>query len=422
MIEHTSSSMGPRPPTGGMKLALEEAVTAHEEEGVLARLLPPFPLKGDRGDRLGLGLNDSNQVTVVLPGSWAAAQGVLRRDKIVQANTEALVGGQQLADALADLRERDVDMAHLVLVRNVAAEAPPLPSGGKTGGNARAVGSPSRRRRKEPEPQEPEEPPGPTDSQRRRNAVRVSDLLLELDDEKDEIGRLYDAAHKALAEWAAEFTAIRQRDPTSAEVRESPVWPFVKTKTVEAEVRRGALNQTLATMGEEPMAQPTAARDRRGAGQGGSTAPPPPQQQEAYGGFNGERARLTLLRALEPNVLQPPEATAELRAYFCTVALAVQSAGAAGVDNAFVGTDDVELEQAALLFAHFDADGDGLLSRDEFVALLGLVAAKAGHAYSHEHLAAMFTEADLDCNEVLDLNELLLLLRGDAVRLPGGAG
>ena len=66
--------------------------------------------------------------------------------------------------------------------------------------------------------------------------------------------------------------------------------------------------------------------------------------------------------------------------------------------------------------------GDGLLSRDEFVALLGLVAAKAGHTYTHEHLASMFTEADLDCNGVLDLNELLLLLRGDAVRLPGGAG
>ena len=41
--------------------------------------------------------------------------------------------------------------------------------------------------------------------------------------------------------------------------------------------------------------------------------------------------------------------------------------------------------------------------------------AKAGHTYSYEHLAAMFTEADLDCNEVLDLNELLLLLRGDIV-------
>ena len=66
--------------------------------------------------------------------------------------------------------------------------------------------------------------------------------------------------------------------------------------------------------------------------------------------------------------------------------------------------------------------GDGLLSREEFVALLGLVAAKAGHTYTQEHLASMFTEADLDCNDVLDLNELLLLLRGDAVRLPGGAG
>ena len=317
---HTASFKNPRPPSGGMKLALQEAVTAHEEPGVLAMVLPPFLLKRDR---LGLDLNDSNQVTVVLPGSWAAAQGVLRRDKIVQANSEALAGGQQLADALADLRERDVEAVHLVLVRRVAIEALPLPGGGK----ARAVG-----RRKEPEPQEPEEPPGPTDSQRRRNAGRVSDLLLELDDEKDEIDRLYAAAHKALAEWASEFTSIRQRDPTSAEVRESPVWPFVKTKTAEAEVRRGALNQTLATMGEELMPQPSADRGR-GAVRGSSTAPP--QQQEAYGGFNGERARLTLLRALEPNVLQPPEATAELRAYFCMLALAVQSAGAAGVGSAF---------------------------------------------------------------------------------------
>ena len=80
------------------------------------------------------------------------------------------------------------------------------------------------------------------------------------------------------------------------------------------------------------MAQPTADRGRGGA-KGSRTAPPP--QQDAYGGFNGERARLTLLRALEPNVLQPPEATTELRAYFCTLALAVQSAGAAGVGNAF---------------------------------------------------------------------------------------
>ena len=309
-----------------MKLALQEAVTAHEEPGVLAMVLPPFLLKRDR---LGLDLNESNQVTVVLPGSWAAAQGVLRRDKIVQANGEALVGGQQLADALADLRERDVEAVHLVLARRVAIEVPTVPGGG----NVRVAGSASLRRRKEPEPEEPEpEPLGPTDSQRRRNAGRVSDLLLELDDEKDGIDSLYAAAHKALAEWASEFTSIRQRDPTSAEVRESPVWPFVKTKTAEAEVRRGALNQTLATMGEELMPQPTADRGR-GPARGSSTAPP--QQQEAYGGFNGERARLTLLRALEPNVLQPPEATAELRAYFCTLALAVQSAGAAGVGSAF---------------------------------------------------------------------------------------
>ena len=188
---------------------------------------------------------------------------------------------------------------------------------------------------------EPEEPPAPTDSQRRRNAARVSDLLLELDDERDDIDSLYAAAHKALSEWASEFGAIRQRDPSSAEVRESPVWPFVKKKTGEAEVRRSALNQTLATMGEELMPQPSAERAVAGSGAA------PSQQEAAYGDFNGERARLTLLRALEPNVLQPPEATVELRSYFCTLALAVQSAGTAGVDNAFWGTADEELEQVS---------------------------------------------------------------------------
>ena len=41
-----------------------------------------------------------------------------------------------------------------------------------------------------------------------------------------------------------------------------------------------------------------------------------------------------------------------------------------------------QLEQAALLFAHFDADSDGCLSRDEFVALLGLVSAKSGRSFA----------------------------------------
>ena len=75
----------------------------------------------------------------------------------------------------------------------------------------------------------------------------------------------------------------------------------------------------------------------------------------------------------------------------------------------------------ALLFAHFDADSDGLLSRDEFVALLGLVSAKAGTNYEHEHLIGMFADADIDRNGVLDLNELLVLLRGPKP-VPGFGG
>ena len=114
--------MDPRPPAGGMKLALQEAVTAHEEPGVLAMVLPPFLLKRDR---LGLDLNEANQVVAVLPGSWAAAAGVARRDTIVQAN-EQLLEGRTLAQALASLRERDVEEAHLVLVRRFAIETSPV--------------------------------------------------------------------------------------------------------------------------------------------------------------------------------------------------------------------------------------------------------------------------------------------------------
>lgn len=225
--------------------------------------------------------------------------------------------------------------------------------------------------------------------------------LLELDDERDAILDLYAAAHRALAEWAAEFVAVMSRDPTAAEVRESPVWPFVKKKTAEAQLRRLALNETLKTMGEEEMQQPSAADQAH--------QQRPAAKEAGYGTFNAERARLTLIRALEPRVLQPPHERIELRNYFSTVALAAESAHSG--DDGFSSTTDDELEQAALLFAHFDMDSDGLLSREEFFGLLGLVAAKAGHTYSEEHLTAMFAEADINRDGVLDLNELLLLLR-----------
>lgn len=279
--------------------------------------------------------------------------------------------------------------------------------------------SPSRRlsrrssgKQKAAPPPEPEDgPSGPTEEEQRKHAGETADLLLELDDERDNVNALYAAAHRALADWAAEFVAVMRRDPTREEVRESPAWPFVKKKTTEAEVRRLALNETLLTMGEEPVPQPNAAASFEG--QSAS------QKKAAFGTFSSERARLTLIRALEPRVLQPPDATAELRSYFCTVALAAESAH--GGEDGFSGTSDEELEQAALLFAHFDADSDGLLSRDEFIALLGLVSAKAGTNYEHEHLVGMFADADIDRNGVLDLNELLVLLRGPKP-VPGFGG
>ena len=279
------------------------------------------------------------------------------------------------------------------------------------------------------------------------------------------------------------------RDPTAAEVRESPVWPFVKKKTAEAQVRRLALNETLKTMGQEEMQQPSAADQAH--------QQRPAAKEAGYGTFNAERARLTLIRAVEPRVLQPPHERVELRNYFSTMALAAESAHSGdvrcarpclsgaldastrrsqtqpaaavprphppltrpfhgppwsktprptcpryccpppdqsltrphapssshspsthpsrrlpvGQQDGFSSTTDDELEQAALLFAHFDMDSDGLLSRAEFFGLLGLVAAKAGHTYSEEHLTAMFAEADINRDGALDLNELLILLR-----------
>ena len=118
----------PKPPSAFMKLCLQETLTSHAQEpGVAAIVLPPFLLKRDR---LGLDLNKANQVVDILPGSWAAAAGVARRDTIVQANEQALLDGRTLAQALTSLRERDVEEVHLVLVRRVAPETPPVVAGG----------------------------------------------------------------------------------------------------------------------------------------------------------------------------------------------------------------------------------------------------------------------------------------------------
>ena len=116
----------PEPPSAFMKLCLQDTVTSYAQEpGVVAMVLPPFLLKRDGP---GLDLNEANQVVGVLPRSWAAAAGVACRDTIVQAN-EQLLDGRTLSQALASLHERDVEEVHLVLVRRVTTETPPVVAG-----------------------------------------------------------------------------------------------------------------------------------------------------------------------------------------------------------------------------------------------------------------------------------------------------
>ena len=109
----------PEPPSAFMKICLQEAVTSHSELGQTAFVLPPFLL---RRDRLGLSINDFNQVIAVIPCSWAAAAGVMRGDTVVQASEQHLEG-RKLAHVLASLRERDVQEVHLVVARPIAAAA-----------------------------------------------------------------------------------------------------------------------------------------------------------------------------------------------------------------------------------------------------------------------------------------------------------
>eukprot|EP00966_Prymnesium_polylepis_P321596 7377902-Prymnesium_polylepis.2 len=118
-----------------------------------------------------------------------------------------------------------------------------------------------------------------------------------------------------------------------------------------------------------------------------------------------------VMRALERRVLN--DRTAELRGYFEMVCRNMRSLGAMGGEEALSATTDEDLEQLALLFAHYDLDSDGLLSRDEFSALLALIAEKdGGAAYSGDHLDKLFLDFDVDGNQVIDFNELLLLHNG----------
>ena len=126
--------------------------------------------------------------------------------------------------------------------------------------------------------------------------------------------------------------------------------------------------------------------------------------------------RRRLVRTLERNVLS--RQTPELRGYFELVADQMASPFLGnGEDDAVSTTSDDELEQVCLLFCHFDADGDGLLNREEFAALTELVGAQTAQTFSAEYIDRTFLSCDIDGNGFIDLNELLLYTRAKRVRM-----
>jgi len=74
--------------------------------------------------------------------------------------------------------------------------------------------------------------------------------------------------------------------------------------------------------------------------------------------------------------------------------------GAVLASGAFVCTEGsllpAEMETAAVNFAKFDIDGDGLISRDDFVSAMGVLDAKWSSAESQSTLDAMFAASNLD--------------------------
>ena len=122
--------------------------------------------------------------------------------------------------------------------------------------------------------------------------------------------------------------------------------------------------------------------------------------------------RRRLISVLERRVLN--DRTSELRDYFALVCSQMHSLSISGAEEALSATMEEDLEQLALLFAHYDLDSDGVLSREEFAALMQLIAEKdsGGALYGDEHVDRLFRDFDVDANHVIDFNELLLLHNG----------
>ena len=128
----------------------------------------------------------------------------------------------------------------------------------------------------------------------------------------------------------------------------------------------------------------------------------------AYGQvLSREEVHARVFGALDRRVLGPHNA--ELRAYFerCFEQCA-SPFGGTGQDDAISSSSDDDIEQTALLFCHHDTDGDGVLSRDEFAAVVDMVAGTTGQRFTVEHVDRCFQQADVDGSGAIDLNELLL--------------
>ena len=110
----------------------------------------------------------------------------------------------------------------------------------------------------------------------------------------------------------------------------------------------------------------------------------------AYGHLiTRDEVRARLLGVLEARVLG--RHNAELRGYFETLIAQLASPFAGvGEDDAISSASDEDLEQTALLFMHYDTDGDGLLTRDEFAALVDMVASSTAQNYTVEHIDRCF--------------------------------
>lgn len=135
------------------------------------------------------------------------------------------------------------------------------------------------------------------------------------------------------------------------------------------------------------------------------------QQLASYGqGISPAEVRHRVLRALERRVLSGNKE--ELRGYFEVVIAQIASPFAgAGEDDAISSSSDEDIEQTALVFCHYDLDGDGLLSLSEFMALAQLAEGETGQTFSDEHVERCFQKADVDANGVIDFNELMLYSR-----------